>query len=369
MKAMRVAHLVDSLNPGGTERQCVELARGLAARGVETIVCYFRSGPLLSEMVRARIATQAVPSVSLRSVRTPVRMLRFTSFIRQWAPDVVQTYGFYTNFPGLLAGRLARIPVRVASRRELVRYLTPAQRTVDRWAWSLAHRVVVNSVAVRRQVIADGLDPAKVVVIRNGLDIQQHEPVALRVDTNGTPIVGMVAHFREQKDHATFVLAARRIAQLIPSVRFHLVGSGVLEDQVRELVRSAGMSDRVDFLGSLEGDALALVVSKFRVSVLSSKDNEGLPNSVLESMACGVPVVGTAVGGTPELIEDGVTGLLVPPRDPVALADRVVWLLKEPAVAHRLAERGRHKVEQEFTIERMVAQFHALYRDLLEKAG
>ena len=111
---MRVAHLVDSLNPGGTERQCVELARGLAARGVETIVCYFRSGPLLSEIVRSGVATRAIPTVSLRSIRTPVRLLRFASFIRRWAPDVVQTYGFYTNFPGLLAGPPPAAPEEVA---------------------------------------------------------------------------------------------------------------------------------------------------------------------------------------------------------------------------------------------------------------
>jgi L-malate glycosyltransferase len=362
---MRVAHLVDALNPGGTERQCVALARGLVARGVETAVFYFNAGPLLSDLVGAGVTTRVMPSVSLRSPRAPARLRRLVHGLREWKPDVLQTYGFYSNVPGLLAGCLARVPVRVASRRELARYLTPAQRTVDRWTWRLAHRLVVNSEAVRRHVVAAGVDPARIVLIKNGLDIGRWPPVA-RADGDRGPVVGMVAHFREQKDHATFVLAAHRVAQMIPSVRFHLIGSGPLEGRIRELVQSVGIADRVDFLGSLGGDALRAAVSKLRVSVLSSKDNEGLPNAVLESMARGVPVVATAVGGTPEVVEDGVTGFLIPAGDPLAIAERVVRLLKEPALADRLGEEGRRKVEREFAADKMVSEFDRLYRELCQ---
>src|SRR5262249_56461634 len=122
--------------------------------------------------------------------------------------------------------------VGAASGGELAGYLPPAQRRVDGWAWRLAHRLVVNSEAVRRHVVAAGVDPAKVVVIKNGLDLRRWQPTEPRPAVNGTPVVGMVAHFREQKDHATFVMAAHRIAQLIPSVRFHLIGSGPLEGRV-----------------------------------------------------------------------------------------------------------------------------------------
>jgi glycosyltransferase involved in cell wall biosynthesis len=291
--------------------------------------------------------------------------------IKEWGPDVIQTYGFYSNLPGLLAGWLARVPIRVAGRRELAQYLSPAQRAADRWVRRLAHRVVVNSEVVREQLIrGEGVKPDKVVVIRNGLDLAVWHPTDHLRDSAGDPVVGMVGHFREQKDHPTFLRAAREILRDVPSVRFHLVGSGVREGVARESAQRLGIAAQVDFLGSLEGEALRAAVSRFRISVLSSKDNEGLPNAVLEAMGAGLPVVATAVGGTPELIDDGLTGFLVPPGDAAALAERVVRLLKEPDVARAMGARARQKVEGGFSVERMVVHFLSLYRDLLtERSG
>jgi glycosyltransferase involved in cell wall biosynthesis len=123
----------------------------------------------------------------------------------------------------------------------------------------------------------------------------------------------------------------------------------------------------VEFKGLLQGESLRAVLRQFDVSVLTSKNNEGLPNAVLESMAAGCPVVATAVGGTPEVIEDGVTGFLVPPEDPTALTERVLFLLKEPSLARSMSRRGRQKIEREFTVERMVGEFQRLYQDLLHQ--
>lgn len=366
MDALRVVHVIDNLAPGGTEKQCVQLVRSLAKRGVENRVLYFRGGPLIAELERSGVAIQPVAVGSFQSARFPLKVIRLARAIRRWAPDVVQAYGFYSNLPGLLAASLARVPVRIAGRRELGAYLLPAQRRADRWARKLAHRVVVNSHAVRNQLIdEDAAASGVVVVIRNGLDLQAWATCD-GVDPGGEPIVGMVAHFREQKDHRTLLRAAGEVVRVVPDVRFRLVGSGPLEAPTREFARQSGLSSHVDFMGDLGGEALRSAVKQFRVSVLTSKDNEGLPNAILESMAAGRPVVATAVGGTPEIIEDGVTGFLVPPQDPIALAERVIYLLKEPSLARAMGERARRKVEREFTIERMADQFLGLYRDLLD---
>lgn len=362
---MRVVHVIDSLYPGGTERQCLELARGLSRLGVGNAVFYFRPGPLLMEFQSAGAAVQALPQASVQSSRFFFSLLALARALRREAAEIVQSYGFYSNLRGLTAARLAGVPVRVAARRELAKFLTPAQRRADRWVWRLAHRVVVNSEAVRRQVISEErVRPDKVVVIRNGLAADLWLAADDPAHANGDPVVGMVAHFREQKDHVTFLRAAREVLNFVPSARFCLVGLG-LNAPLREYVQQLGLTDYVDFRGGLEGEALRTAVRRSTVSVLSSKNNEGLPNAVLEAMAASRPVVATAVGGTPELIDDGVTGFLVPPQDPGALAERVVRLLKDPALARGMGERGRERVAREFTIERMCGQYHDLYRNLL----
>lgn len=364
---MRVVHVIDSLTPGGTERQCLELARGLSRLGVTNTVLYFRPGPLLEEFQSAGVAVQAVPWAGLRSGRFFFSVLALTRAIRRWAPEIVQSYGFYSNLPGLTAARLARVPVRLGGRRELAKFLTPAQRRADRWVWRLAHRVVVNSEAVRRQLISEErVRPDKVVVIRNGLAADLWLAPDDPAHANGDPVVGMVAHCREQKDHMTFLRAAREVLNFVPSARFCLVGWGLLDNPtLQECLQQLGIADHVDFRGGLEGEALRAAVRHFTVSVLSSKNNEGLPNTVLEAMAASRPVVATAVGGTPEVIDDGVTGFLVPPRDPAALAERIVRLLKDLSLALNMGERGRERVTREFTIERMSGQYHELYRGLL----
>jgi len=206
-------------------------------------------------------------------------------------------------------------------------------------------------------------------VIRNGLDLRQWPALHPLADRPNGAVVGMVAHFRPQKDHLTFFHAAREILRVMPSVRFCLVGSGDLEDQVRESAARSGIASQVDFLVGLDGEAVRTAVSKFHVSVLSSKDNEGLPNVVLESMAAGLPVVATMVGGTPEIIEEGMTGFLVPAGNPALLADRILRLLKEPSLARAMGERGRQKMAREFTMDRMRDQFLELYGALLAETS
>lgn len=362
---MHVIHVIDNLSPGGTERQCVELVRALSRLGVGNAVFYFRPGPLLAELDGAALTVCALEQANVRSVGFLARVAALAREIRRWAPDVVQTYGCYGNVRGLLAAFLSGVPVRIAGRREFGMCLSLGQRRADRWAWRLAHRIVANSEAVRRQLITDEhVRPDKVVVIRNGLHLGPWLAASEPLNGDADAVVGMVAHFREEKDHVTFLRAAGEVLKTVPSARFCLVGSGPLEPVVREWARRLGIAPRVEFRGQLEGEALRATVRQFRVSVLASK-SEGLPNAVLESMAAGRPVVATAVGGTPELIEDYVTGFLVPPAQPAALAERIVRLLRDPALAKSMGERARKKVEGEFTADRMACQFRDLYRELL----
>jgi glycosyltransferase involved in cell wall biosynthesis len=353
---LRVAHVIDSLNLGGTETQCVALVLGLAARGVENRVFHNRPGPLRERLDVTGVTVAHVPNGGFLRPTFPGHVVRLARAFAAWRPHVVQTYGFYTNLPGLLAGRLARVPVLVGSKRGYDPHLSAAQRRVDRWARRLAHATVVNTAALRAWLAAEELARG-VVLIPNCVS----ERTA--VVPPGEPVVGMVANFVPPKDHETFLRAAAIVARDVPEARFRLVGEGPNEPAMRALADTLGLTPRVAFLGRLTPAAVAAALDGFAVSVLSSA-SEGMPNAVLEAMLAARPVVATDVAGMREVVQHDVTGALVPPRDPDALAAAVTRLLKDPARAAAMGAAGRRHVLDAHGVTRMVEDFLRLWRGL-----
>jgi glycosyltransferase involved in cell wall biosynthesis len=346
---LRVAHVVDSLNLGGTETQCIALVRGLAARGIENLVVYGQDGPLRSRLEIANVTLVRRTTGAFPRPAFAASVLALARELRAWRPSVLQTYGFYTNLPGLLAGRLARVPVLVAGKRGYDPHLDATRRRVDALARRLAHVTVVNSDALRRWLVAEE-GPRPVTVITNCV-------IARGAVTPGDdPIVGMIANFLPPKDHATFLRAAPLVAEQVPTAEFHLVGAGPGEAHARGLAQELGVRGRVRFLGRLAPDAVWAALNRFAVSVLSS-GSEGMPNAVLEAMVAGRPVVATRVPGMEEVVRHGVTGYLVPPADERALALAITRLLKDPSTASRMGAAGRECALTAHSPERMVDDF------------
>ena len=358
--SLRVVHVLDSLQLGGTEAQAVALVRGLAERGVANHVVYFQAGPLAARLDAPGVTTQHVvvrPFLRPGFVRLVARLVRI---FRNHA-DVVQSYGFYTNVPAILAGRLAGVRVVVASRRGFGIQLSAAQRRVDRLACRFAHRTVVNADALGRRMVEEGARPDTIVLIPNC--VAERGPITPAPD----PVVGMVANFRPPKDHATFLHAAARVVETVPTAEFHLVGAGPEEAAARALVDQLGLAGRVRFLGALEPAAVWTALNRFAVAVLSSR-SEGMPNTVLEAMVAARPVVATAVGDVPALVRDGVTGFLVAPGDADALATAVGRILKDPALAADLGAAARRQALAAHGPARMTGAFLDLYRALGARA-
>jgi len=356
--SLRVVHVVDSLRLGGTETQVVALVRAFAGAGVASHVVYSKSGPLDAELRGADVTTECLHMPGLSHPALPRFIVQLARTLRRQRADVVQSYGFYRNFPAVLAGRLAGVRAIVAGRRGFGTHLTPAQRRVDRLAYRFAHRTVVNAAALRARLIEhEGVRPRAVVVIPNC--VAERGAVTPARD----PIVGMVANFRPPKDHATFLSAAARVMETVPTAEFHLIGSGDEEPTARRLADELGLGSRARFLGALEPDQVWEAVNRFAVAVLSSR-SEALPNTVLEAMAAARPVVATAVGDVPTLVRDGVTGFLVRPGDATALASAIAVLLKDPARAAALGAAGRAHVLAAHGPARMAQAFLALYRTL-----
>ena len=353
---LRVAHVVDSLHLGGTETQCVALVRGLAARGVANLVVYGHDGPLRSRLEIPNVTLIRRATGAFLRPRFAAAVIALARELRAWRPTVVQTYGFYTNLPGLLAGRLAGVPVLVGGKRGYDPHLNAAKRRLDTLARALGHTTVVNSDALRRWLAdAEGTRPVAVItncVIPGG-------PLVPGDD----PIVGMIANFVPPKDHASFLRAAALVVEQVPMAEFHLVGAGPGEAPARRLAAELGIASRVRFLGRLAPDAVWTALHRFAASVLSS-GSEGMPNAVLEAMAAGRPVVASRVPGMDEVVRHGATGYLVPPADARALATAITRLLKDPSAAARMGAAGRDCALTAHSPARMVDDFLRLWASL-----
>lgn len=356
---------------GGTERHLVNLAQGLDPSRFELhFACLKRQGEFLSDIENLRAPVTEYGINSLYNRKAFQERLRFARYIRENHIQIVHTYNFYGNVFAIPAARLAGTPAIVASIRDTGAYLTSLQRRVQRLMCRAADRILVNAEAVRQWLIAERYPRQKIRVIPNGIDLARFGPRAdgghFRRELGlppRAPLVAVLARLNPLKGVEDFLQAAPIIAGRFPQARFLIVGDG---DSRRELEVSAarlGLHDRLVFTG-FRAD-VPEVLSAVTVSVLPSL-SEGFSNVVLESMAAGVPVVATTVGGNPEAVEDGVTGFLVPPRQPEALARAIGLLLENPQLAAQFGQAGRRRVTEHFSRDQMVRATERLYLDLLQ---
>ena len=384
MPPINLLKFLPVLAEGGTEGQVMNLVDRLDLSKFDVrFACFNRAGRFLPFLEARGIPVTPYAIKRFYDLRALRQQARLANDIRRHRVDIVHSYNFYGNVFAVPAGRLARMPVVVASIRSMGEMYTPLQRRVHRYVCRLADCVLTNAEAIRQSLVAEGYDAAKIRVIRNGIDVR-----SLRGTADGgprfrlafalpadAPIVAVLARLGTIKGLEYFLEAAVGVAQRFPRARFALVGGGTFikdgrkepRDYRRELeamARRLGLEGRVVFTG-VRND-VADVLSQVAVSVLPSL-SEGIPNTALESMAAGVPVVATRVGGIPEAVEDGATGLLVAPRDPAALARAIGLVLEDRDLAWRLGQAGRERVIQHFGLDDMVRQTEALYASLLER--
>jgi L-malate glycosyltransferase len=362
---------------GGTERQVAALAEGLDRSTFELrLACLRRAGLLLERVEKLEHKVVDYRISNLYGHRALAERIRFARYLRRHEIEIVHTYNFYPNVFAIPAARLAGTPVVIASIRDTGAYLTPMKQRVQKLACRFADCVVANAEAVRQWLIDQGYDEGRITVIRNGVDMKRF---AVRADgpriraelgvAPRAPLVAVVSRLSRTKGLEDFLDAAADVARTIPEARFLIVGEGTFKDSEyqRDLAARAnrlGVGDRVVFTG-LRMDVPELL-SEVAVSVLPSL-SEGLSNTLLESLAAGVPTVATRVGGNSEAVEDGVTGLLVPPRDPGALARAVRRLLQDPELAGRFGVAARQRAVKHFSFERMIRETEDVYVRLLEE--
>ena len=369
-------NVVPTLMCGGTENQFMALARTLDRTRFDVeFACLRRWGGFVEELEQRSIPLTEYPVPTFRSVTALAQQARLARHIVRRDIQIVHAYNFYGNVFATPPARLVA-PVTIASIRDRAPYLTAMQKRVQRYACQFADCILVNADAVRDWLIGEGYDASKISVIRNGVDLSRFDtappPAQLRRELglpDDTPLVGVISRLTRLKGLEHFLEAAAMVRSRVPNARFLIAGETSPMDreylgELKQYAERCGVAKDVIFTG-LRRDVPA-VLSSLSVSAMPSL-NEALSNVVLESMAAGAPTVATRVGGTPEAIVDGVTGVLVPPADSAALANAIVHLLQDTQLATHLGLAARARIVDHFSVRRMVRSTEELYMELLER--
>jgi glycosyltransferase involved in cell wall biosynthesis len=353
----RLLFLVGQLGPGGLERQLFYLLQSLNRARYKPAVMAWSRSPI--DAYTAQIQALDIPVYSLAdlpSARAKLRACRH--LIRQLKPEVVHSYTFYTNFAAYWSTR----GMPAVSLGSVRCDFSMAKNDCGPWLGSASARwpshQIFNSAAAADECRSSWslFAPRRVSVVRNGLDLQRFRHSSDSVDSKDR-IVGIGSLLAVKRWDRVCRLTAE-VKQLGIRCVVQIVGDGPLRNRLERQARDLGVSDLLEFAGYREDVSTVLANSRFLVH---TSDSEGCPNAVMEAMACGRPVVATAVGDVPSLVEEGTTGFVVGREDEEALLDRVLTLLNDDALCRRMGAAAREKAEREFGLDRLVHQTLAAY--------
>lgn len=369
VRPIRVLFVVPALRVGGAERQLTTLLPRMdPARFTPSVICIREEGELVSTLRDAGIEARALHRHKLQALNALVEMV---IMMRRMRPDVVVVQGYNAETLGRIAARIAGVKHTinwVHNASGLVQR-GPVRSMLDRalMRWTSAYFGVAEA---QRPYLVDelGHPDGKIRIIHNGVDLAQfsvstdRDVLAEFGFTENNPVVGIVAVLRPEKDHVNFLRAARTVVDELPNARFLIIGDGPTRPKLELLCTELGITPNVYFAGLR--DDVARLLPAIDVFALTST-SECFPMSVLEAMACARPAVCSAVGGIPEMINDGETGYLVPPKNPLQLAARLVRLLGDPQTARRMGRAARARVEAEFDLECSIAAAQQAIEDVV----
>jgi glycosyltransferase involved in cell wall biosynthesis len=359
----RLFLMINSFETGGSERQFALLAKSLGAeRFSVSLGCIQSKGALrdlFDEVPRFRLGGSVYGWKSWHS------RWQLAQHLKQKRIQIAHAFDFYTNLTLLPAARWSGVPVVIGSQRQLGDLLSRAQSKLQRAAFRLCDAIVCNSRAAVDRLAADGVEDNKLRIIGNALAPELFAAAPPLIPrASGTLRFGMIARMNARyKNHSEFLRAAAKLCALRADVEFLLAGDGPLRPELQAEAASLGIADRVRFLGDQRD--VGAVLASLDATVIPS-DSESLSNVILESMAAGVPIAATRVGGNPELIND-TRGILVPSRDIDALANAMLQLAQNPARRQELAGNARHFVAERFSCDSISRQYEELYDELLSR--
>jgi glycosyltransferase involved in cell wall biosynthesis len=347
----------------GGQSQVMYTVVGLRAIGQRAALVAHPEGELFKRMSEGLDLVPLAP----RSEIDLAAAWRLSRVLKQLRPHVVHAHDPHAVAMASTALSIASPtprPPLVASRRVEFRI---AHNSFSRWKYSQVDCFVANSGAIRDRLVADGIPRAKTTIVNEGVDVERivrMKPADVHAAfylPHGAPVVGNVAALVPHKGQHHLIDAAALVVREVPDARFVIVGDGELRESLEKHVRDKHLERHV-FLAGFRLDALELTKG-FDVFAMSSV-SEGMCTALVDAMAASKAAVCTTAGGIPEVLEDGVTGFLVPPRDAHAMAAKLVLLLKDAALRARMGDAALHRARDRFTVERMVEGTAAVYERL-----
>jgi glycosyltransferase involved in cell wall biosynthesis len=361
---MRLLLVFDHVDTGGAQTHGLALAQEFTTAG-HVVALASRGGDFEPRFVQSGITVLRWPAPSRLNPIKLIQSIRDArQILRDFQPDVIHAHA-------VLPGVIFSIAVRSRSGRRPPIVITPHRSWASAYRSAMrnlisqsfyrllrlsADEVIAISEGFYRELTEHGIPSARCHLIRNGIDANKYDAPA---NHPVPPVVGTIGRLIEEKGLEVFVAAAARIAEQRADVAFQIAGKGPLRDSLVQQIAALGLTDRVHLLGN-RSDVPDLL-KQFSVFVSSSRW-EGMPYALLEALAARRPVVATRVLGSEELIQDGVTGLLVPPADSAALSDAILRLLNDRMLALGLAEAGRDLVEREYNQHGMAEQILQVYQ-------
>ncbi|MFQ5601719.1 MAG: glycosyltransferase [bacterium] len=361
---INVLQLVEGLNLGGAETKLLELVAHMDRSRFNTVFCSLGMG----ERIKEKVDALDVKYVGLQRRRRfdPKLVWDVAKIVRQEKIDVVMTTLFYADVVGALARIIS--PTKAVFSWETIsapEWLLKHRLLAYKFAMRFCDKVISVSEATAKWLVEKrGVAREKVLVIPYGVNLEvykQGKNLALKRQLGIAPetfVVGTVARLHPQKGHEYLIEAAKKIVERHANVKFVFVGDGEMRKKLEARIETAGLENNFLLLGFR--DDVTDLLRVFDIFVLPSL-YEGLPNVILEAMATGLPVVATAVDGSVELVNDGETGFLVPPREPQALIAKINTLIQNPQRVLDFGMQGRNRVESIYSLEKQVEHFQQLY--------
>ncbi len=350
---MKILHIDTEKTWRGGEQQVLYLAKGLKERGHEsTILC--QPGSPLSE--RAMAAGIDVKELRMMGGVDPFAVLSIARLLRN-GYDILHLHTSNAHSLGFLASRMTGGVKVVVSRRVSF----PVKGFFRKLKYKWVDKVIAVSEEVRNDLIQSGISSEAVVAVHSAIDVSRYKAAG---EEPLQPVVGIVAHLAEHKGHIYFLEAAKKVSAVIPDARFLIVGDGEKREELEKYANDLDIAEKIIFAGFQKD--IPKMISQCTITVLSSISGEGSPGVLKESMAAGVPAVTTDVGGSREIVEDGISGFVVPPRDSEALAASIIKLLSDKELRARMRRESLIKV-REFNVDRMVEKTEDVYKELLSR--
>jgi len=353
---IKLVMLLQDLDFGGTQRYAVNLLKNLDRKLFDVKLWVLRGG---TDMVSAMAESVAdCIWLSQSSWVGPTALSNLALRLARYRPDILYTMTVVPNIWGRMFGTVTKIPVIVSSWRDLY----PKQ--YESWMWPLSTRIITNSRTLKRVMAPKyGVDPLRVSVVPNGVDVDFFSPDPSCKATE--PTVLFVGRLAKEKDPFTLLEAFRLTVQRIPNARLDILGNGRLRDKLQLFVRRQRLENKVRLLPGTT-DIRPMLKRSWVLAMTSIR--EASPNVILEAMATELPVVGTRVGGIPELVKDGDTGLIVEPRDPKSVSDALCRLLENESERQVMGRSARKRVLTNHSTEQMVRETEqVLLETIIEK--